>query len=208
VLSKGRNFGRRTILNGNTSWLLLTKCRFVTSNLFPIELFDPSVRKFHNTNLVAQKFCLLVGGLILDWFDYFVLKRQLFLLTRIFNNFKSWRKGNVQWRYQLSSNLRIYPISILVQVISLEIYHVCPKQCCGSESERIRKFWLNLNPKQISDSNSDPETDILCEKSKIKHLKDKNLMFFYWRNLFSNVQVPEHIWKQLEAPFRKFFRKY
>jgi hypothetical protein len=28
-------------------------------------------------------------------------------------------------------------------------------------------------------------------------------MFFYWKICFSDVQVPEHIWKQLEAPFRK-----
>jgi hypothetical protein len=40
----------------------------------------------------------------------------------------------------------------------------------------------------------------LCEKSKIKHLKEKN----YWKKkFFFGVQVPEHIWKQLEAPFRK-----
>jgi hypothetical protein len=30
-------------------------------------------------------------------------------------------------------------------------------------------------------------------------------MFFYWKFVFSDVQVPEHIWKQLEGPFRKIW---
>jgi hypothetical protein len=33
------------------------------------------------------------------------------------------------------------------------------KQCCGSESKRIRKFWLDLNPKKRSDSNTGTESD-------------------------------------------------
>jgi hypothetical protein len=36
-------------------------------------------------------------------------------------------------------------------------------------------------------------------------LKEKNLMFFYWKFFFSDVQVPEHIWKELDAPFRKIW---
>jgi hypothetical protein len=36
-------------------------------------------------------------------------------------------------------------------------------------------------------------------------LKEKKIMFFYWEIFFSDVQVPEHIWKHLEAPFRKIW---
>jgi hypothetical protein len=36
-------------------------------------------------------------------------------------------------------------------------------------------------------------------------LKEKILMFFYWKFVFSDVQVSEHIWKQLEATFRKIW---
>jgi hypothetical protein len=36
-------------------------------------------------------------------------------------------------------------------------------------------------------------------------LKEKNLKFIYWKFFLSDVQVPEHIWKQLEAPFRKIW---
>jgi hypothetical protein len=32
-------------------------------------------------------------------------------------------------------------------------------------------------------------------------------MFFYWKIFFSDVQVPEHIRKQLEAPFGKIWGK-
>jgi hypothetical protein len=35
----------------------------------------------------------------------------------------------------------------------------------------------------------------------MKHLKEKKIMFFYRKFFFSDIQVPEHIWKQLEAPF-------
>jgi hypothetical protein len=35
---------------------------------------------------------------------------------------------------------------------------ICRRQCCGSESERIRKFWLDPNPKKSSDSDTDPDT--------------------------------------------------
>jgi hypothetical protein len=81
-------------------------------------------------------------------------------------------------------------------------------QCCGSESERIQKFCLDPNPKKSSDS--DPDT-VLERKfvwkieAKIKHLKDKNLMFFLLKNVFPEVQVPGHISKQSEAPFRKIW---
>jgi hypothetical protein len=30
-------------------------------------------------------------------------------------------------------------------------------------------------------------------------------MFLYWKIFFSHLQVPEHTWKQLEAPFRKIW---
>jgi hypothetical protein len=30
-------------------------------------------------------------------------------------------------------------------------------------------------------------------------------MYFYLKNFFSDVQVPKHIWKQLEAPFRNIW---
>jgi hypothetical protein len=46
---------------------------------------------------------------------------------------------------------------------------------------RIRKFWLDTNPKKSSDTDSDPDTIVnenLCEELKIKHLKEKNLRFF------------------------------
>jgi hypothetical protein len=46
---------------------------------------------------------------------------------------------------------------------------------CGSESESEKS--------SNSDTDSDPDTAVknenLCENPKIKHLKEKNLMFFY-----------------------------
>jgi hypothetical protein len=38
-------------------------------------------------------------------------------------------------------------------------------QCCGSESEseRIRKFWLDPNPKKSSDTDSDSDPDTVVE---------------------------------------------
>jgi hypothetical protein len=36
-------------------------------------------------------------------------------------------------------------------------------------------------------------------------LKEKKIMFSYWKNFFSDVKVPEYIWKQLEAPFGKIW---
>jgi hypothetical protein len=32
-------------------------------------------------------------------------------------------------------------------------------QCCGSESEIIRMFWLDPNPKKSSDSDTDSDSD-------------------------------------------------
>jgi hypothetical protein len=67
-----------------------------------------------------------------------------------------------------------------------------PKVLAGSESEKSSD----------SDTDSDPDTVVerkSCEKSQIKHLKEKKIMFFYSKNFFSDVQVPEHILKQLEA---------
>jgi hypothetical protein len=70
-----------------------------------------------------------------------------------------------------------------------------PKVLSGSESEKS------------SDTDSEPDTVVEWKIVwKIKdHLKEKNLMFFYWKHFFSYVQVPEHILKQLEAPFRKIW---
>jgi hypothetical protein len=45
----------------------------------------------------------------------------------------------------------------------------------------------------------------ICVKNRRSTLERENLMFFYWKNFFSEVQVHEHIWKQLEAPFRKIW---
>jgi hypothetical protein len=44
---------------------------------------------------------------------------------------------------------------------------------------------------------------IFCEQSKIKHLQEKNLMFFYWTNFSLTYRFHKTLWKQLEAPFRK-----
>jgi hypothetical protein len=56
---------------------------------------------------------------------------------------------------------------------------------------RIRKFWLDLNPnpkKNLdSDTDSDPDTVVnenWCEKSKIKHLKEKTLCFSVEKHFF------------------------
>jgi hypothetical protein len=44
----------------------------------------------------------------------------------------------------------------------------------------------------------------ICLKNRRSNTwKRKYLMFFYWKIFFSGIQVPEHIWKQFEAPFRK-----
>jgi hypothetical protein len=63
------------------------------------------------------------------------------------------------------------------------------KQCCGSESEIIRIFWLdpNPNPKKRFGFGYGLgigfrhccRMKIFVKKSKNKHLKEKNLMFFY-----------------------------
>jgi hypothetical protein len=56
-------------------------------------------------------------------------------------------------------------------------------QCCGSESEIIRMFWLDPNPNPNKKFGFGfrhcCRMKIFVKKSKIKHLKEKNLMFFY-----------------------------
>jgi hypothetical protein len=77
-------------------------------------------------------------------------------------------------------------------------------------------LWIRIrnNPNVLAGSESEKKFGFgfrhccrmkICEKSKIKHLKEKNLRFFYWKCFFSDVQVSEHIWKQLEALFRKIW---
>jgi hypothetical protein len=41
----------------------------------------------------------------------------------------------------------------------LQIFPVSSPQCCGSEFERIRKFWLDPNPKKSSDSDTHSDSD-------------------------------------------------
>jgi hypothetical protein len=67
-----------------------------------------------------------------------------------------------------------------------------PNFLAGSESESEKK-----SSDSDTDSESDSDTVVgwkFLWKSKIKHLKEKNLMFFYWKFVFSDVQVSEHIW--------------
>jgi hypothetical protein len=76
-----------------------------------------------------------------------------------------------------------------------------PNFLAGSESESEKKVRIRIRIRiqtVLQDEN-------FCEKSKIKHLKEKNLMFFYSKFFFSDVQVSEHIWKHLEATFRKIW---
>jgi hypothetical protein len=91
----------------------------------------------------------------------------------------------------------------------------CYYQCCGSESEIIRIFWLDPNPQKSSDSDTDSESDSdtvegwnFCEKSKIKHLKEKNLLFCFLLNIFFLWRTgfrTHTLWKQLETTFRKIW---
>jgi hypothetical protein len=85
------------------------------------------------------------------------------------------------------------------------------RQCCGSESEVIRMFWLdpNPNPKKSSDTDSESDSDtVVGWKFFVKNQKSntwRRKKFFYWKFVFSDVQVSEHIWKQLEATLRKIW---
>jgi hypothetical protein len=83
-------------------------------------------------------------------------------------------------------------------------------------------LWIRIrkNPKVLpesesekslySDMDSDPDT---VEEWKIlwkiadQTLERKKCILFYWTNFFSDVpvQIPEHIWKQSEAPFGKIW---
>jgi hypothetical protein len=40
-----------------------------------------------------------------------------------------------------------------------KLTEMCCTQCCGSESEIIRMFWLDPNPKKSSDSDTDSDSD-------------------------------------------------
>jgi hypothetical protein len=65
---------------------------------------------------------------------------------------------------------------------------------------------MNPNPKKSSDTNSDADTVVECKILWKNHrwntyLKENKIMFFCKKFFFSYIQVPEHIWKQLEAPF-------
>jgi hypothetical protein len=56
------------------------------------------------------------------------------------------------------------------------------RQCCGSYSEIIRIFWLDPNPKKvriwIRIQTLPVVKKFFCEKSQIKHLKEKKRTFF------------------------------
>jgi galactose-1-phosphate uridylyltransferase len=63
-----------------------------------------------------------------------------------------------------------------------------------------------MNPKNSSDSDTIVKyIYIFCEKSDYQtpEREIEYRYFFLLENLFSAVQVPEDIWKQLEAPVRK-----
>jgi hypothetical protein len=68
-------------------------------------------------------------------------------------------------------------------------------QGCRSKSERIPRFWPDLNKKK-SDLDSNPDTaknKNNSEKSDVKHLKDNKMYAFSIGNFFSALQVPEYI---------------
>jgi hypothetical protein len=81
-----------------------------------------------------------------------------------------------------------------------------------TEFERIRIFWLDPNPKKKFGfrfefwSRHCCKIQIFCEKSHIKHLKEKNVKFFRWKTFFSVVQIPVHIYSKSNE--RHHFKKF
>jgi hypothetical protein len=76
------------------------------------------------------------------------------------------------------------------------------RQCCGSESEIIRMFCLDPNPKKRSDSDSDTVVGWkFLWKIKNQTLEREKSYVFLFKILFSDVpvQVSEHIRKQFDG---------
>jgi hypothetical protein len=109
-----------------------------------------------------------------------------------------WENGHRGWNPLVSEQIRSRRLT--------------GQQCCGSESEIIRMFWLDPNPsKKLGFGYGFGfrhccRMNIFVKNKKSNTWKRKILCFFFWKNfVFSDVHVPEHIWKQLEAPFRKIW---
>jgi hypothetical protein len=95
-------------------------------------------------------------------------------------------------RFPFSSEFWIR-ILLDLQKVSDPVLDPTLNQCCGSESEIIRMFWLDPKKKFGFGFRYCSRMNIFAENQKIKHLKEKNLMFFYLNFFVSAVQVSEHI---------------
>jgi hypothetical protein len=82
------------------------------------------------------------------------------------------------------------------------------KECSGKSFSDYPSSVVDPNPKESESlAGSDSEKKFGFGSSHCCRMKNtwkrKKIMFFYWKNFFSDVRVPEHIWKQLEALFGK-----
>jgi hypothetical protein len=98
---------------------------------------------------------------------------------------------------------------------SLSYLQYCMPSNSVVDSNPKYRFWLdpNPNPKKSSDSDTDSNSDSdtvvgwkFLWKIKNQTLERENFYVFRLKIFFSSdVQVPEPIWKQLQAPFRKIW---
>jgi hypothetical protein len=97
-----------------------------------------------------------------------------------------------------------------MNVNDLSFQAVCWDQCIRIRIQKNPKVLAGSESEKSSDSDTDSDPDTVVEWKFVWKIEDQALereksYVFLLEIFFFDVQVPEHIWKQLEGPFRKIW---
>jgi hypothetical protein len=110
---------------------------------------------------------------------------------------------------RLESELGFFRRRSIRNLQTKSLRNVCFCRVVDPNSKESESFsWIRI---RIRKKNSDLDSDTVVEWKFMWKIEDQTFQreksYVFLLNIFflSDVQVPEHIWKQLEAPFRKIW---